>query len=107
MFCYEAAPPFGRPGTPPVRCCNLQCTILVLCCTWYVMLCYEATPPFGLPGTPPVSCCNLQCTIQGPLCVNENKAAVLIYSVQGPLCVNENNGHNVATEKIIGNKQKI
>ena len=27
MWCYEAAPPFGRPGTPPVRCCNLQCTI--------------------------------------------------------------------------------
>ena len=27
VLCYAAAPPFGRPGTPPVRCCNLQCTI--------------------------------------------------------------------------------
>ena len=27
VWCYAAAPPFGRPGTPPVRCCNLQCTI--------------------------------------------------------------------------------
>ena len=27
VWCYAAAPPFGHPGTPPVRCCNLQCTI--------------------------------------------------------------------------------
>ena len=57
VLCYAAAPIFGCPGTPPVRCCNLQCTIQGPLCV---------NENNGCNG------CKLQCTIQGPLCVNEN-----------------------------------
>ena len=52
---YKATPPFGRPVTPPVRCCSFHLNVR------YIQTLHTGTEAAVLIFS-----------VQGPLCVNEN-----------------------------------